>query len=1253
MEIVTKITYQSTSMSIVSYKMYVAINMSSKTLFGKNLDGLDTGNFDSLFVAGDSTMGGNLSVDGIITGTVVTSSNTANYFVGTDSSNQYRTSSSTFDLKSTTASPTFRFRNSSDSTSSSTIDVGSVQTVSVGTTSVTASGAVSAGSLSSSSTASVTGLLSSGSLSTGAATVSSISSSGTVTAPVLSCTSLAGTSANLTGSLTSGSFSTGAATLSSATVSGLTTTGTLSTGTITGTNGSFTGTVSANALSTTTSLTASTAVISGSISGNTISLSSTTNATAINTGAISTPGGVGITKDVYIGGKLYIRPSGSVGAELTYDGTQTALYSFDRGLAQYKKLNIQDALYFEAGTLQAQFIVTTNSTSTSTGAVVITGGAAIQKNVNIGQSLTVVGSLTAQSTVAITSNLTVGGTATITGNVTMSGTQTTTGIAAFNSTQDYTRAGNGSVKTLGGVYAAKKVYASEGFYMEYSGKISLDPAFTYNKILELDFSKVGGLGGDATYLYSAGSGGTSGPTYVIAYNTDQVKLNVTTASTSTTTGALVVSGGVGIAGNVYIGGTLTAGAVVYASTSSGTFDVTNGTGKTFTVQSTQSSTSTTTGCATFAGGVGVAENLYVGGTLSAGSVTYASTSTGTMTITSSPGTTLDVQSTQASTSTTTGCSKFAGGIGVAKGIYMGEDIVMGLTAISATRLLSIQNTSSNSSAKCRVELSADTATGQLTVNSSTAASRPNQVILKTNNSAGIHIHNSNNVGIEVDDTSVTLDLNTVVSGSMTANSIYVQNGLWSSNGNDIFLSANTSSIYLRPTVSSPNGQMEHTTTASNIYNTSGSVIWSTNKSSGLTTLTKMTVSDTTAATSSSTGSVTLAGGLAISNTTDATSSTNGGSLTSAGGFAFAKSGYIDANLTVTGTLTVGTFSPSSITTTTGNITTLNTTTGNITNVVATTATLASTTASTSVSTGALITQGGIAINNATDATSTTNGGSLTSAGGFAFAKSGYVGGSLTVSGTTTSGTVTATTLNLSGTANMRLFAASGTSDVDPGFTFTNTQTDNNTNTFFQSNLTDGKEMKIMFGNSIASMQCGKVTYKYTTSDATKQVKLGFYGQEALVCQNGDGGSIPGGLSIYGGPFFTFTEGTWTPSLIFGTGSPLLSVTSTSYWMKMGRHVTISAYIDFSYAAGQSGNFYISNPPFATAYTSSTYPLSSAMCVFNTTALDGLSSPYQVSLEYQSGGVGVYILNGTTYYRAQILGASSQKINFTLTYILPA
>ena len=88
----------------------------------------------------------------------------------------------------------------------------------------------------------------------------------------------------------------------------------------------------------------------------------------------------------------------------------------------------------------------------------------------------------------------------------------------------------------------------------------------------------------------AAAGGFNGGTIT---NSFYINDPSTTASTSTTTGALRVSGGVGITGNTYIGGQVT---------SNGNVVITSGT----------ATTSTSTGALQVTGGVGIGGGLYVG-----------------------------------------------------------------------------------------------------------------------------------------------------------------------------------------------------------------------------------------------------------------------------------------------------------------------------------------------------------------------------------------------------------------------------------------------------------------------------------------------------------------------------------------------------------------------------------------------------------------------------------------------------------------
>jgi hypothetical protein len=150
--------------------------------------------------------------------------------------------------------------------------------------------------------------------------------------------------------------------------------------------------------------------------------------------------------------------------------------------------------------------------------------------------------------------------------------------------------------------------------------------------------------------------------------TGGLKVFGTTASTSTTTGALQVAGGAGIAGSLFVGG--------------GTMSVTDGVNFTLQLKSGGSGVgllTSTSGTNAFAYGNGaVAEvmrttnlgNLLIGGTTD---------------ITGSGG--LKVFGTTASTSTTTGALQVAGGVGVAGAAFFGGAIAIGNTVNTVTATL--------------------------------------------------------------------------------------------------------------------------------------------------------------------------------------------------------------------------------------------------------------------------------------------------------------------------------------------------------------------------------------------------------------------------------------------------------------------------------------------------------------------------------------------------------------------------------------
>lgn len=149
---------------------------------------------------------------------------------------------------------------------------------------------------------------------------------------------------------------------------------------------------------------------------------------------------------------------------------------------------------------------TTSSTSTITGALVVSGGVGVTGNVYTG------GLVRITNTTA--SGLTTTGAVVVSGGIGIGGALNVAGNGTFH---------NGKLRTA----------FSNGFNYIQSGSVDYSPSST-----ELRF------------------GGTYTGDYWMSVNSTQVYIIPSTASTSTTTGALRVTGGVGIGGAVYLGSPL-------------------------------------------------------------------------------------------------------------------------------------------------------------------------------------------------------------------------------------------------------------------------------------------------------------------------------------------------------------------------------------------------------------------------------------------------------------------------------------------------------------------------------------------------------------------------------------------------------------------------------------------------------------------------------------------------------------------------
>ena len=191
------------------------------------------------------------------------------------------------------------------------------------------------------------------------------------------------------------------------------------------------------------------ATITGALTGSTgtfsgaINIDATTASTSTSTGALIVDGGVGIVKDVFVGDAIDVAKDLKVGAAATITGALTGSTGTFSGAVSGTTGTFSGAVSGTTGTFSGAVNIdaTTDSTSTSTGALIVDGGAAIAKNVYIGAGLSVAGTLTYEDVTSVDSvglitaksgvNIT-GGQLTVGSGITMG----IAGVATFSGTSD-------------------------------------------------------------------------------------------------------------------------------------------------------------------------------------------------------------------------------------------------------------------------------------------------------------------------------------------------------------------------------------------------------------------------------------------------------------------------------------------------------------------------------------------------------------------------------------------------------------------------------------------------------------------------------------------------------------------------------------------------------------------------------------------------------------------------------------------------
>ena len=488
------------------------------------------------------------------------------------------------------------------------------------------------------------------------------------------------------------------------------------------------GNVVANSGTASTSATTGALVISGSgglgvggaiynsgvlVSGGNIVAASGTDSTNTTTGALVVTGGAGISGALNVGGISSHTGASTFASTLTASGnivaaSGTASTNTTTGaLVVVGGIGASGAIY--AGsvqntpvgsstpntgaftTLTANGLTTvTNTTESNTsgdGALVVSGGTGIAKNLNVGGNVVITGNLTvqgAQTIIGTTDLAVIDAVINIHTNANLAPLTSNDGKDIgikmhYYDTQDSHAAlirdnATGALEWYGrGIEGSGNVFQGNAYGVIKTGEYVAANATPSTSTTTGALRVAGGAGivgdvyagsiqntpiGNATA--STGRFTTVTTTGVLT-SAGNIVANSGTASTSTTTGAIVTTGGLGVAGAIYNGGIhVSLGNIVAAS---GT-----------------ASTDTTSGALVVAGGIGASGDIYAGGIQNT-PVGSSTPNTGAFTTLTTSGTTiasgnLVAAATTESVDTTTGALVVRGGAGIASNVIIGGNIVI-------------------------------------------------------------------------------------------------------------------------------------------------------------------------------------------------------------------------------------------------------------------------------------------------------------------------------------------------------------------------------------------------------------------------------------------------------------------------------------------------------------------------------------------------------------------------------------------------
>ena len=364
-------------------------------------------------------------------------------------------------------------------------------------------------------------------------------------------------------------------------------------------------------------------------------------------------------------------------------------------------MGINNDVYIGGNENVSGLLNVTNSTESSTssnGALVISGGLGIAKNTNIAGVLKVSNNTTSSS--YTTGAMVISGGVGIGGTVNINGDENVTGLLKVTNTAVSTNATSGAMVISGGV--------GIGGTVNIAGNENIEGLLNVTNSTESSTSSNGAV------IISGGLG--------IAKNTNiagQLKVTSSTASTNASTGAMVITGGIGIGGAVYIAGNENVAGIlkvtdttVSTNASTGAMVITGGVGiggsvnitgnenvaGLLNVTNSTESSSSSNGAVVILGGVGIAKNTNIAGELKVtASTDSTNASTGALVITGGVGIggtvniagnenvtgLLKVTNTAVSTDATSGAMVISGGVGIGGAVNItGNENVAGLLNVT-------------------------------------------------------------------------------------------------------------------------------------------------------------------------------------------------------------------------------------------------------------------------------------------------------------------------------------------------------------------------------------------------------------------------------------------------------------------------------------------------------------------------------------------------------------------------------------------